>query len=81
MPLKLSIHFLAEKINTCLFFIKKWKKVLTYKMFCSNIHIVDDESDTGVSGSVGRVQPCQGWGRGFESRLTLRKKPKALFKR
>ena len=40
-------------------------------MFCSIIHIVDDESATGVSGSVGRVQPCQGWGRGFESRLTL----------
>ena len=23
------------------------------------------------SGSVGGVQPCQGWGRGFESRLSL----------
>ena len=23
------------------------------------------------SGSVGRVQPCQGWGRGFEPRLSL----------
>ncbi len=25
------------------------------------------------SGSVGRVQPCQGWGRGFEPRLSLLK--------
>ena len=24
-----------------------------------------------ASGSVGRAQPCQGWGRGFESRLAL----------
>ena len=24
-----------------------------------------------ASGSVGGVQPCQGWGRGFESRLAL----------
>lgn len=23
------------------------------------------------SSSVGRAQPCQGWGRGFESRLSL----------
>ena len=26
------------------------------------------------SSSVGRAQPCQGWGRGFESRLPLTKK-------
>ena len=26
-----------------------------------------------ASGSVGGVQPCQGWGRGFESRLALLK--------
>jgi hypothetical protein len=25
------------------------------------------------SSSVGRAQPCQGWGRGFESRLLLSK--------
>ena len=25
------------------------------------------------SGSVGRAQPCQGWGRGFEPRLSLLK--------
>ena len=23
--------------------------------------------------SVGRAQPCQGWGRGFESRFSLKK--------
>ena len=28
-------------------------------------------SYTCASGSVGGVQPCQGWGRGFESRLAL----------
>ena len=27
--------------------------------------------------SVGRAQPCQGWGRGFESRFSL-KTPQAL---
>ena len=27
------------------------------------------------SGSVGRAQPCQGWGRGFESRLPLHTNP------
>ena len=26
---------------------------------------------TSGSSSVGRAQPCQGWGRGFESRLPL----------
>ena len=25
------------------------------------------------SSSAGRAQPCQGWGRGFESRLPLNK--------
>ena len=25
------------------------------------------------SSSVGRAQPCQGWGRGFESRLSLKR--------
>ena len=28
-------------------------------------------SATSGSSSVGRAQPCQGWGRGFESRLPL----------
>ena len=26
---------------------------------------------TGGNSSVGRAQPCQGWGRGFESRFPL----------
>lgn len=28
-----------------------------------------------ASGSVGGVQPCQGWGRGFESRFSLHSMP------
>ena len=31
------------------------------------------------SGSVGRAQPCQGWGRGFEPRLPLHAKSRAGF--
>ena len=34
------------------------------------------------SSSAGRAQPCQGWGRGFESRLSLTKAsafPEAFF--
>ena len=30
------------------------------------------------SSSVGRAQPCQGWGREFESRLLLLEKPLLL---
>ena len=28
-------------------------------------------SETGGNSSVGRAQPCQGWGREFESRFPL----------
>ena len=28
--------------------------------------------------SVGRAQPCQGWGRGFESRFSLNPSPKGF---
>ena len=30
--------------------------------------------------SVGRAQPCQGWGRGFESRFSLNVRPRMLTK-
>ena len=36
------------------------------------IYLLFDERQTKcASGSVGGAQPCQGWGRGFESRLAL----------
>ena len=31
--------------------------------------------------SVGRAQPCQGWGRGFESRFSLKKTKTEFFNR
>ncbi len=34
------------------------KKMFTFASLCEN-------------SSVGRAQPCQGWGRGFESRFSL----------
>ena len=37
----------------------------------SDDKIIDVLNTLCASGSVGGAQPCQGWGRGFESRLAL----------
>ena len=34
---------------------------------------------TCENSSVGRAQPCQGWGRGFESRFSLKENIKNKF--
>ena len=48
--------------------------MLTFLFFYSIIHFVPSEQKTlSDSGSVGRVRPCQGRGRGFEPRLSLLK--------
>ena len=40
-----------------------------------------DNLKTSESSSAGRAQPCQGWGRGFESRLPLKKLSKESCKK
>ena len=48
--------------------------------FCLYLHHQNERaisSKKRESSSVGRAQPCQGWGREFESRLSL----KSLLKR
>ena len=49
------------------------KKLLTFEEAYSRINIVLSETEQYKcdSGSVGRVRPCQGRGRGFEPRLSL----------
>ena len=48
--------------------IRNEKNFLTCRQLFSIIALVFKKC---ASGSVGRAQPCQGWGRGFESRLAL----------
>ena len=46
------------------------------------IYLLFDERQTKcASGSVGGAQPCQGWGRGFESRLALPLNKKKISER
>ena len=55
--------------------IKNCKKLLTIVKNCVILLSASEVPNTilviSASGSVGGVQPCQGWGRGFESRLAL----------
>ena len=55
-------------------FQKKHKKVWKIKK-CSYLCNPKTENSYGICGnsSVGRAQPCQGWGREFESRFPLQK--------
>ena len=51
---------------------KNEKKLLTFLKWYSIVSIVPVVgTDKCDSGSVGRVRPCQGRGRGFEPRLSL----------
>ncbi len=43
------------------------RMVVVYNNYCR----WEMKATISASGSVGRAQPCQGWGRGFESRLAL----------
>ena len=40
-----------------------------------------EAEETGGNSSVGRAQPCQGWGRGSESRFPLLNRDKYLLNR
>ena len=55
--------------------IKNRKNLLTMENDCVILFSASEVPNTilviSASGSVGGVQPCQGWGRGFESRLAL----------
>ena len=55
--------------------IKNRKNLLTIVKDCVILFSASEVPNTilviSASGSVGGVQPCQGWGRGFESRLAL----------
>lgn len=71
---KNGIKYIASKI------LKKIKKavdkslIILYSMYCSKEHKKQTEQYNECdSGSVGRVRPCQGRGRGFEPRLSLLK--------
>ena len=72
---KNGIKYIASKI------LEKIKKavdkslIILYSMYCSKEHKKQTEQYNECdSGSVGRVRPCQGRGRGFEPRLSLLKK-------
>ena len=61
--------------------LQKGKERLTAKMIYSIVTNVDAEVNASVLREWlrGGVQPCQGWGRGFESRLALlRNRPEIL---
>lgn len=64
----LQIRYIVELIKNC-------KNLLTIVKDCGILLSASEVSNTFIaisaSGSVGGVQPCQGWGRGFESRLAL----------
>ncbi len=49
-----------------IFFKKKLWEFLAVQKLCLPLHRNCENS------SVGRAQPCQGWGRGFESRFSLK---------
>ncbi len=46
---------------------------------CTLLQVPLEYRSARGSGSVGRAQPCQGWGRGFEPRLPLHAKSRAGF--
>ena len=54
-------------------FEKKFAKNLQNKIFGVPLHSQSKgcRQQTGGNSSVGRAQPCQGWGREFESRFPL----------
>ena len=55
-------------------FEKKFAKNLQNKIFGVPLHSQSKgcRQQTGGNSSVGRAQPCQGWGREFESRFPLK---------
>ncbi len=56
-----------------LFFLKIFKrKIWNFQKQAVHLHRFRKRSVCENS-SVGRAQPCQGWGRGFESRFSLEK--------
>jgi hypothetical protein len=39
------------------------------------VHLHHSKQEICENSSAGRAQPCQGWGREFESRFSLKKRP------
>ena len=64
------MDYLVKKFNN---FEKKFAKNLQNKIFGVPLHSQSKgcRQQTGGNSSVGRAQPCQGWGREFESRFPL----------
>ena len=56
----------AQKKNV-IFFVFSWFYLGSRPIFAA----VTPQGTTSESSSAGRAQPCQGWGREFESRLSL----------
>ena len=56
-----------------MFFRKKLQKSLEVIKKCLPLHSQTKRTGNCGSSSVGRAQPCQGWGREFEPRLPLQK--------
>lgn len=64
----------AEKSN--IIFLNKTvdkSNRIRYYMYCSKEHIAKTKYKICDSSTVGSTPPCQGGGRGFESRLSLSK--------
>ena len=68
--------FLRKK---CIFCENFCKKVWRLKYFAYLCNPKRKEWVTCGSSSVGRAQPCQGWGREFEPRLLLQKNKSAAM--
>ena len=63
--------FFEEICTFSAFFFKKVCRIKINAYLCNPIREVRGNS------SVGRAQPCQGWGREFEPRFPLQKKKSA----
>ena len=69
-----SVRFCGFSRKFCDFFRKKLQKNLQVIKKYLPLQSQTKRTGTCRSSSVGRAQPCQGWGREFEPRLLLQKK-------
>ena len=72
--MSLKAGFFTKKQKKPCFFKKIFKKVWKFKKSAYLCNPKRKEWVKCGNSSVGRAQPCQGWGREFESRFPLQKK-------